>query len=93
MARKYTVDVKLAAYQPATENLAHGVAGQHGRKRRINLASFDEPGAGKYYGGDVAAPVFAQLMAGALRTLGVPQDTAMKPVDLGSPEQQVQESM
>ena len=24
----------------------------------------DEPGAGKYYGGVVAAPVFAQVMAG-----------------------------
>ena len=40
----------------------------------------DEPSAGKYYGGDVAAPVFAQVMAGALRTLGVPQDAPLKPV-------------
>ena len=28
----------------------------------------------QYYGGDVAAPVFANVMAGALRLLGVPPD-------------------
>ncbi len=28
----------------------------------------------KYYGGDVAAPVFANVMAGALRLMGVPPD-------------------
>ncbi len=33
----------------------------------------DEP-VGAHYGGDVAAPVFAEVMGGALRTLGVPQD-------------------
>lgn len=32
----------------------------------------DEPGAGKYYGGDVAAPVFARVTEGALRLLQVP---------------------
>ena len=44
-------------------------------------------------GGQVAAPVFAQLMAGALRTLGVPQDAPLKPIQLGTEEQQVRESM
>jgi cell division protein FtsI (penicillin-binding protein 3) len=34
----------------------------------------DEPGGGRYYGGDVAAPVFAQIAAGTLRTLQVPPD-------------------
>ena len=29
----------------------------------------DEPGTGEYYGGHVAAPVFAQVMAGALTTI------------------------
>jgi cell division protein FtsI (penicillin-binding protein 3) len=27
----------------------------------------DEPSNGKHYGGDVAAPVFAQVMGGSLR--------------------------
>jgi cell division protein FtsI (penicillin-binding protein 3) len=53
----------------------------------------DEPGAGKYYGGDVAAPVFSNLMAGALRTLGIPQDAPLRPVQLGSEDEQVKESM
>ena len=34
----------------------------------------DEPGTGEYYGGHVAAPVFAQVMAGALRILAIPPD-------------------
>lgn len=34
----------------------------------------DEPNAGLYYGGDVAAPVFSAIMAGALRLLAVPPD-------------------
>jgi cell division protein FtsI (penicillin-binding protein 3) len=38
----------------------------------------DEPNAGKYYGGDVAAPVFASVVGDALRLLGEPPDT---PID------------
>jgi len=34
----------------------------------------DEPGAGKYYGGDVAAPVFSRVVGGALRLLAVAPD-------------------
>jgi len=34
----------------------------------------DEPSAGKYYGGDVAAPVFAAVVGGALRLTGVAPD-------------------
>jgi cell division protein FtsI (penicillin-binding protein 3) len=34
----------------------------------------DEPSAGKYYGGDVAAPVFSAVLGGAVRLLGVPPD-------------------
>jgi cell division protein FtsI (penicillin-binding protein 3) len=39
----------------------------------------DEPGGGRYYGGDVAAPVFAQIAAGALRTLQVSPDGPAAP--------------
>ncbi len=38
----------------------------------------DEP-VGGYYGGDVAGPVFSEVMGGALRTLGVPQDKEIAP--------------
>jgi len=34
----------------------------------------DEPSAGQHYGGAVAAPVFSQVMQGALRLLNVPHD-------------------
>lgn len=37
----------------------------------------DEPGAGKYFGGDVAAPVFARVTEGALRALQVPPESAV----------------
>ncbi|WIM05390.1 MAG: penicillin-binding protein 2 [Candidatus Nitricoxidivorans perseverans] len=48
--------------------------------RLIVAVMIDEPSAGKYFGGEVAAPVFAQVMGGGLRTLGVPPDAPMKPL-------------
>jgi len=38
----------------------------------------DEPSAGKYYGGDVAAPVYAAVMSGALRLMAIPPDDLQK---------------
>jgi len=38
------------------------------------VVMIDEPRGEKYYGGAVAAPVFAKVMAGALRMLDVPPD-------------------
>ena len=42
--------------------------------RVVMVVMVDEPGAGKYYGGQVAAPVFSRVVAGALRLLAVPPD-------------------
>jgi cell division protein FtsI (penicillin-binding protein 3) len=42
--------------------------------RLVVAVMIDEPSAGQYYGGAVAAPVFSAVMADALRTLGVPPD-------------------
>jgi cell division protein FtsI (penicillin-binding protein 3) len=42
--------------------------------RLAAIVVIDEPGGRLFYGGDVAAPVFANVMAGALRLLGVPPD-------------------
>jgi len=39
----------------------------------------DEPSAGKYFGGDVAAPVFSELVQQALRMKGVQPDMSVKP--------------
>ena len=44
------------------------------RPKLAAVVVIDEPTGNKYYGGDVAAPVFANVMAGALRLLGVPPD-------------------
>jgi cell division protein FtsI (penicillin-binding protein 3) len=46
--------------------------------RIIVATMIDEPGAGKFYGGDVAAPVFANVVAGSLRALNVPPDAPYK---------------
>lgn len=42
--------------------------------RLIMAVMIDEPSAGQYYGGAVAAPVFSTVMSGALRMLAIPQD-------------------
>jgi cell division protein FtsI (penicillin-binding protein 3) len=52
--------------------------------RLIIAVMVDEPTAGKYYGGEVAAPVFAAVMGGALRTLGVSPDNTIKPMQVAS---------
>jgi cell division protein FtsI (penicillin-binding protein 3) len=54
--------------------------------RLIVAVMIDEPSNGKHYGGDVAAPVFAQIMAGSLRTLGVAPDAPLKPLLMTSAE-------
>lgn len=46
--------------------------------RLVVAVMVDEPTAGGHYGGDVAGPVFSQLMGGALRTLGVPPDAPLQ---------------
>jgi cell division protein FtsI (penicillin-binding protein 3) len=45
--------------------------------RLAAVVVIDEPGAGHYYGGEVAAPVFSEVMGGALRLLAVPPDQAV----------------
>ena len=52
--------------------------------RLVIAVMVDEPSAGSYYGGEVAAPVFSQVMAGSLRTLGVAPDDALQSAALTS---------
>jgi cell division protein FtsI (penicillin-binding protein 3) len=47
--------------------------------RLATIVVIDEPSAGKYYASDVAAPVFAEVMGGALRLLGIPPDAPLAP--------------
>jgi cell division protein FtsI (penicillin-binding protein 3) len=60
--------------------------------RLVLAVTIDEPSAGQHYGGAVAAPVFAQVMQGALRMLGVPHDAPLEPVELPGEGDEAKES-
>ncbi len=50
--------------------------------RLAAVVVIDDPGAGQYYGGDVAAPVFSAVVGSALRLMGVAPDiTTGSPMD------------
>ena len=59
------------------------------KPRLIVAVMIDEPGAGHYYGGTVAAPVFSEVMAGALRMLSAAPDAPVDNVLLPPPGTQV----
>jgi cell division protein FtsI (penicillin-binding protein 3) len=59
--------------------------------RLIVAVMIDEPSAGEYYGGTVAAPVFANVMSAALRLLGIPTDAPVDNVVLPPPGADVRE--
>ena len=59
--------------------------------RLIVAIMIDEPGSGQHYGGDVAGPVFANVMSGALRTLGIAPDSTIR-ADGEAPGMQVAQS-
>jgi cell division protein FtsI (penicillin-binding protein 3) len=44
------------------------------RPRLAVVVVVDEPRAGAYYGGEVAAPVFSGIVEGAMRIMAIPPD-------------------
>lgn len=52
--------------------------------RLVVAVMIDEPSGGIYYGGAVAAPVFSELMASALRSLGIAPDDTARPLQLAA---------
>ena len=60
--------------------------------RLVVAVMIDEPSAGEHYGGTVAAPVFAQVMQGALRLLGVPHDAPLEPIGMPGEGEEAKES-
>jgi len=48
--------------------------------RLVVAVMIDEPSAGQHYGGAVAAPVFARIVEGSLRALGVAPDAPLTPL-------------
>ncbi len=61
--------------------------------RLIVAVMIDEPSNGQYYGGEVAAPVFADIMASSLRVLGVPTDAPLRSMQYAPKGDEVRESM
>jgi len=59
--------------------------------RLVVAVMIDEPSAGKYYGGQVAAPVFSRIVGDALRTLRVAPDAPLTGQII--PAEPVRESM
>lgn len=54
------------------------------KPRLAMIVMIDEPSAGQYYGGAVAAPVFSSVMEGALRLLNIaPDESATTPLMAG----------
>jgi cell division protein FtsI (penicillin-binding protein 3) len=48
--------------------------GPSSRPRLVCVVVINDPTGDKYYGGDVAAPLFASVMSGALRLMNIPPD-------------------
>ncbi len=57
----------FAGFAPATD------------PRLVVVVMIDEPQSAAYHGGDIAAPVFANIVSGALRLLAVPPDALPAP--------------
>jgi cell division protein FtsI (penicillin-binding protein 3) len=62
------------------------------RPRLAIAVMIDEP-KGEYYGGRVAAPVFAEVMAAALRILDVAPDAPIRPIELPDESDEIRESV
>jgi len=48
--------------------------------RFVTVVMIDEPSAGEYYGGVVAAPVFSKVMEESLRLMNVAPDDPITPI-------------
>ena len=58
------------------------------KPRVIVAVMIDEPSAGQYYGGAVAAPVFSEVVQQTLRMMGVAPDMAVKPQIMAKTEEE-----
>ena len=61
--------------------------------RLIIAVKINEPSGRDYYGGEVAAPVFSNVMAGALQLLSVPNDAPLNNVLQPSPADLIPEDV
>jgi len=54
--------------------------------RFVAVVVINDPSGRQYYGGEIAAPVFADVMQTALRTYGVPRDAVSEPTRISMAE-------
>jgi len=85
-ARKIEDRVYVAQYVASFVGLA-----PVSNPRLIVAVMIDQPSAGDYYGGNVAGPVFSNVMGAALRMLGVPTDAPLDNVVLPPPGSEIRE--
>ena len=62
------------------------------RPRIVVAVMIDEPNNGKFYGGDVAAPVFSEVVQQTLRMMGVQPDVDVQPQIVTQQVEAVEES-
>jgi cell division protein FtsI (penicillin-binding protein 3) len=58
--------------------------------RLAAVVVIDEPTAGKHQGGQVSAPLFSEVVGGALRLMAVPPDEVVRDMDGGAKPIQAQ---
>jgi cell division protein FtsI (penicillin-binding protein 3) len=58
------------------------------KPRIIVGVMLDEPTGGQYYGGQVAAPVFSELVQHSLRIMGVQPDISVQPQIVAAAEEE-----
>ena len=75
------VRVMSARHAADVRNMLHLVTGPEGTAPKAQTMGYSvgEPSNGKYFGGDVAAPVFPETVQQSLRLLGVQPDMSVKP--------------
>jgi cell division protein FtsI (penicillin-binding protein 3) len=92
VAGKTGTSHKLADGQYVKKYVASFVGFAPASNPRIIVAvMIDDPSNGKYYGGDVAAPVFSAVTANALRTMNIAPDSLKTNIMI--PENGVRESI
>ena len=69
----------LRGLKAAAGDIASRFLGHPSDKLDVVAVMVDEPTAGKWYGGDVAAPVFSEVVQQTLRMMGVQPDLDVKP--------------
>jgi len=73
------------SYSTDRYNSVFGGVAPATQPRLAAIVVIDEPSAGEHLGGDVAAPVFSEVVGGALRLMAVPPDEAIGEPDLKPP--------